>query len=179
MILNGWSRVTAALDATDRTVVSSLCSPSPCHVHRGCLYEVVFPSAHYIKTLVVFTSCICFVLQLASKGDKVRVIRSSLGRNRKCFCAGAAVASVVCCSHQLASSRPYSFPCACILLIYVITIVTMFVSNTTIIILTVKQRSIAFLCETIFYLSRFLHFLLVYLNLIKKKKRVQCPWMVF
>lgn len=34
--------------------------------------------------------CAGFVLHVASKGDKVRVTRSTLGRNRKC-----------CCEHQL------------------------------------------------------------------------------
>ena len=51
--------------------------------------------------------CTGFVLHVASKGDKVRVTRSTLGRNRKC-----------CCEHQLLlrstwAARGLSLPRRC------------------------------------------------------------------
>lgn len=52
-------------------------------------HSISLPKGLYQNISFVYR-CASFVLHMASKGDKVRVTRSTLGRNRKC-----------CCEHQL------------------------------------------------------------------------------
>lgn len=61
---------------------------------KGGIKNTMDPSINLLRGLYQNISFVYghtgFVLHVASKGDKVRVTRSTLGRNRKC-----------CCEHQL------------------------------------------------------------------------------
>lgn len=84
----------SVLDPTVKSVEMGKRLSDASGVIRGPLKSTMDPSVNLQRDLYQNISFVYglagFVLHVASKGDKVRVTRSTLGRNRKC-----------CCEHQL------------------------------------------------------------------------------
>lgn len=87
---NGFRSQPIALEAIAIGKMRMCCNRSG----KGVFKNTVDPSINLLRGLYQNISFVYgrtgFVLHVASKGDKVRVTRSTLGRNRKC-----------CCEHQL------------------------------------------------------------------------------